>query len=93
MRRRRQRQNYGVLNEEIDPATKNNLLNDLKSEISRAVDNVMMIHGVESRGLSQQQAAFVAQEIDHTVQAVLDDFKSEAAASLSKEERDYLEQR
>lgn len=91
MKRRRYKRRRLRVNEELDPSTKNNVLSDLEKEVRNTVESIMLAHSVESKGLSPQQAAYVAQEIDHVVQDTLQDYRTESASRLTDKEREYIE--
>jgi len=62
--------------EEISSSLKKSLISKLEEEVESCIDSIMLEHGVESQGLSQQQAAFVYRRLCAKIEGVIDDYST-----------------
>jgi len=65
-----------LIKEELSSSSRKALVEDLEEEIEDAIDRVMMDHGVETQGLSEQQAALCYRKLCGTLESVIDDYST-----------------
>lgn len=66
--------------EEISSNLKEDLISELSEEVESCIDTVMLEHGVESQGLSAQQAAFVYRKLCTKIESVIDDYTTKTGS-------------
>jgi hypothetical protein len=65
-----------LIKEELSSSSRKALVEDLEEEIEDAIDRVMLSHGVETQGLSEQQAALCYRKLCGKLEDVIDDYST-----------------
>ena len=65
-----------ILREEVSPNTKKALHESLEREIRKCMDDVLMRHNVEQKGLSEGQVAWLFRKLNDTVRDKLDEYQT-----------------
>lgn len=65
-----------IIREEISPDTKKSLQESLEREISKCMDDVLMRHNVEQKGLSEGQVGYLFRKLNDVVRDKLDEYQT-----------------
>lgn len=65
-----------ILREEVSPDTKKNLRESLEREIRKCMDDVLMRHNVEQKGLSEGQIGYLFRKLNDVVRDKLDEYQT-----------------